>query len=77
MHENRVPVHGVAVSELAGEDTEAREHNSSARVQERQDREAHDKGASERIDVDRGGRTDDPGKKRCRSRVCGQGSLLG
>jgi hypothetical protein len=35
MHGNRVPVHGVAVSELAGEDTEEGERNSSARVQER------------------------------------------
>jgi hypothetical protein len=36
MDGNRVPVYRVAVGEFVREDTEEREHNSIARVQERQ-----------------------------------------
>jgi hypothetical protein len=54
MQRNGVPVQRVAVRELAGEDTEEREHNSSAVVQKRQERGVHVKGVLDRIDVDGG-----------------------
>jgi hypothetical protein len=56
MHGNRVPVHKMAVRQLAREDTEERDHHSSARVQERQETGAHVKGAQDRIDADGGAR---------------------
>jgi hypothetical protein len=79
MHGNRVPVYRVAVRELAREDTEEREHHSSARLQERQRGGAHVKGAPERVDVGWRARSTPtpPGRDVFRSRVRGQGCLPG
>jgi hypothetical protein len=79
MHGNRIPVHRVAEREFAGEDTEERDHHSSARVQERQRWGAQVKGAPQRVDVRWQARSTPtpPGRDVVRSRVRGQGSLPG
>jgi hypothetical protein len=71
MHGNRVPVYRVAEREFAREDTEEREHHSSARVQERQRRGAHVKGTSKRVYVSGWARPTPtpPGRDVVRSRV--------
>jgi uncharacterized coiled-coil DUF342 family protein len=53
MSGKRVPVDRVAVRELAREHIEKRKHNSTARAQWRQQREAKDKGLPEMIDLHR------------------------
>jgi hypothetical protein len=79
MHENRVPVDRVAEKEFAREDTEEREHHSSARVQERQRGGAHVKGAPERVDVGWRARSTPtpPGSNVFRMSVRSQGCLPG
>jgi hypothetical protein len=78
MHGNRVPVYRVTVREFAREDTEEREHHSSARVQERQREGAHVNGAPERVDVGWRARSTPPlGRDVYRSRIRGQGCLPG
>jgi hypothetical protein len=75
MHGNRVLVDRVAEREFSREDTEEREHHSSARVQERQRGGAHVKGAPERVDAGWRARSTPtpPGRNVFRSRVRGQG----